>query len=140
MGVLRDHIQGGFGIEEDLSCSETILQGANRVYNLGLDEGALKMAAGFSGGLHTESLCGALSAGAMVLSCLYVEERSHTSPRNKRLVAELMTTFQERMQGVMCGPLKAEYRHPERGCRGLIIKTAEILDEIIAREGLPGQS
>lgn len=49
--MLSDLIKNGFGEEEDLNCAEKILYAANREYNLGLDKSALKLAAGFGGGM-----------------------------------------------------------------------------------------
>jgi C_GCAxxG_C_C family probable redox protein len=135
--MLKEYIQKGFGIKEDLSCSETILYGANHVWNLGLGENALKMAAGLSSGCYTENICGALCAASMVLSCLYVNDRAHNSPRNKELVQEMIGLYKKRMGSDMCRDLKTMHRTEEEKCRPIIIRAAEVLDQIILREGLP---
>ena len=49
--MLKELIQDGHGIKEDLNCSETILYGANQVYHLDLNPDSLKMAAAFGGGM-----------------------------------------------------------------------------------------
>jgi C_GCAxxG_C_C family probable redox protein len=54
--------------EHDLNCAETMLYAANDVYGLELDKKALKMAAGFGGGMYIRSVCGALAGGIMVIS------------------------------------------------------------------------
>ena len=135
--MLKEFIEEGFGIAEDLSCSETILYGANQVWNLGLDKKALKMAAGLSSGCYTGNICGALSAGALVLSSLYVIDRARNSPRCAELIEEFITLYKEQMGSDLCDPLKERYRTEEEKCRKVIIRAAEILDEIITREGLP---
>ena len=37
--------------DQDYNCAETILRAANDEYQLGLDEAALRLAAGFGGGM-----------------------------------------------------------------------------------------
>lgn len=135
--MIRKFIEEGFGIDEDLSCSETILYAANHVWKLGLDKDSLVMAAGLSGGLYSESICGALSAGSMVLSRLYVKDRAHESPRNGELVRELISEYRTRMGSEMCGILRDKHRTEKEGCRPVIIAAAAVLDTIIDREGLP---
>jgi len=135
--MLKSYLENGFGLKEDLSCSETILYGANQVWDLGLDKNSLKMAAGLSAGLYTENVCGALAAGAMVLSRLYIKDRAHESPYNGNLVKELIEEYKSLMGSDHCGPLKAQYRTEEAKCRAVIIAAAGVLDTIIEREGLP---
>ncbi len=135
--MIKDFIEAGFGIQEDLSCSETILYAADAVLNLGLDKNALRMAAGFSGGLYIRSICGALSASAMVLSTLYVKDRAHESSRIADLVCELIDNYKILMGSELCGPLRDKYRTEEEKCRPVIIAAAGVLDSIIEREGLP---
>ena len=43
--MLQELIQGGYEIDEDLNCAETILYGANQVYHLNLNPDSLKLAA-----------------------------------------------------------------------------------------------
>jgi C_GCAxxG_C_C family probable redox protein len=74
MAMLKDLLAEGFGEKEDLNCSEKILRGANIEYDLGLDDAALKMAAGFGGGMAIEDKCGALTAAIMVLGRLFVKK------------------------------------------------------------------
>lgn len=131
--MLSKLVAEGFGEKEDLNCSETILYGANIVYNLGLDHESLKMAAGFGKGMAIESVCGALSAAIMVLSKLYIIDRAHESERVKELTAELLTKYKEKMGSIDCSYLREHYRTEEKKCYFIKLKTAEILDEIIAK-------
>lgn len=136
--MLADLIKEGFGIAEDFNCAETILYGANQVYHLGLDKEALKLAAGFGGGMAIEATCGALTAAVMVLGKMYVQERAHESSKIKELAKELFDKYQEKKGDIDCAPLKAKYRNDEIKCRKVIFKAAEILDEIVAREDARG--
>ena len=131
--MLKELLETGYGVKEDLNCAEKILYGANRAYQLGFDRDDLKVAAGFGGGMAVESVCGALTASIMVLSRLYVQDRAHESDRIKDLVKELFDLYAEEMGSIICAPLKEQHRTKETGCHTVIVKAAEILDTIIAR-------
>ena len=81
-----------------------------------------------------ESICGAITGGIMVLSHLYVKQRSHESNRIKELETEFIETFKNEMGCIDCKCLKEKYRNDEIKCSLVIFKAAEILDRIIARE------
>ncbi len=49
--MLKELIQDGYGIKEDLNCTEAILYGANQVYHLVLNPDSLKLVAAFGGGM-----------------------------------------------------------------------------------------
>jgi C_GCAxxG_C_C family probable redox protein len=132
--MLADMINQGFGEKEDLNCAEKILQGANIAYDLGLDKEALKLAAGFGGGMAIEDKCGALTASLMVLGKLFVEERAHESTRIKELTKELFDEYQKEMGSIDCAPLKEKHRTEELKCRNVITKAAELLDRMVKRE------
>ncbi|NMA95218.1 MAG: hypothetical protein GX974_04175 [Clostridiales bacterium] len=125
-------LESGYGDIEDLNCAEKILYGANKVYNLGLDKNALKLSAGFGGGMGIESVCGALTASIMVLSYLFVENVAHESTRIKNLSRELFDRYEKKMGYIDCTPLKYDYRTEIEGCHWVILEAAKILDEIIA--------
>ena len=132
--MLRTLILQGYGEKEDLNCAEKILYGANQVYHLGLDQQALKMVAGFGGGMAIESVCGALTASIMVLGYLFIKKNAHESSRIKDLTQELFMSYRKEMNNINCDSLKAEHRTDELKCRNVIAKAAEILDKIIERE------
>ena len=58
---LSELVNHGYSEKKELNCAETIRYGANKVYGLGLDHEALKLAAGFGGGMGIEATCGALT-------------------------------------------------------------------------------
>lgn len=132
--MLTDLIKQGFGEKEDLNCAEKILLGANIAYNLGLDKEALKLAAGFGGGMAIEDKCGALTASIMVLGKLFIRDRAHESTRIKELTVELFEEYKKVMGSIDCAPLKDKYRTEELKCRNVILKAAEVLDRIVKRE------
>ena len=132
--MLADLIKQGFGDVEDLNCAEKILYGANIAYNLDLNKEALKLAAGFGGGMAIEDKCGALTASIMVLGRLFVNDSAHESSRIKDLTKELFEDYKKEMGTIDCAPLKDKYRTEEFKCRNIIIKAAEVLDRIVKRE------
>jgi len=132
--MLKELIQDGYGIKEDLNCAETILYGANQAYHLDLNPDSLKLAAAFGGGMAIESVCGVLTASIMVLGKLFVPDIAHKHPEIKELSKELFYTFEKKMGDILCKPLKDNYRTEENKCREVILKGAEILDKIAIRE------
>ncbi len=128
---LSELVERGYGEEHDLNCAETMLWGANAVYGLGLDRKALRLAAGFGGGMGVESTCGALTGAVLVLGRMFTRERGHESPRVKELCVRLLTTYRERMGSIDCAPLKARYRSEERKCREVVLQAARLLEELI---------
>lgn len=128
--MLEKLILKGFGNEQKLNCAEKILYGANEIYNLGLGKEDMKLAAGFGGGMGIESTCGAVAASIMVLSKLFVEDVAHES-EIKDIVREFINRYKDEMKSIECAPLKKEFRTDSKGCEDVIVKAAQILDEIV---------
>lgn len=132
--MLYDYFVNGFLYSEDWNCAEHVLVGANRAYSLGLPPEALKLAAGFGGGLASGDVCGALAGAVMVLGVLFVKQRAHESEKIKILTNELLDRYRAKMEDIDCTPLKEKYRTEELRCRDIILYAVEILDDIVARE------
>lgn len=132
--MLKELILKGYGEEEDFNCAEKILYGANEAYQLGMTKEAMKLSAGFGGGMGIGSVCGALTAAVMVLSHLYVERCAHEGPRIRELTQELFQEYEKTMGEIHCIPLKERYRTEEYKCRDVIVRAAEVLDQIITKE------
>ena len=132
--ALYELLESGDGKDEDLNCAEKILYGANEIYDLGLDKNALRLASGFGGGMGIESVCGALTGSIMVLGRLFVEEKAHESTRIKEISSQMLVRYEREMGYIDCAPLKKGYRTEQKKCDSVILKAAEILDDIIARE------
>ena len=82
-------------LEQNYNCAESVLRAANEEYGLGLDEGALKLMAGFGGGMGCGGVCGALSGGIAALSKLRVSDRAHTTPGFSGECARLVAAFED---------------------------------------------
>ncbi len=119
--------------EYDFSCSEATIQAANEVYQLGLDDKALKMMAGFSGGLMCEDLCGVISASVAVLSVMFTKEVAHQSPQLKTLIKEYLSRVDQAFGSRLCLEIKRDHRdHVLNSCNEVVFKNAGILADIIA--------
>ena len=137
---LSELLENGYGEEHDLNCAETILWGANAVYDLGLDRNALRLAAGFGGGMGVEATCGALTGAVMVIGRLFTRDRGHESPRLKELCSRFLEAYRTEMGSIDCAPLKARYRTEELKCRPVVLKAARLLEELIySVQSTPGQ-
>jgi C_GCAxxG_C_C family probable redox protein len=132
--TLSSIIIGGLNRREDLNCAETVLTAASRAYGLDLPPSALKLAAGFGGGMAVESTCGALAGGVMALSALFVRERSHESERIKTLTREYLNRFAELHGSIDCSYLKDRLRESPDDCTPVMIEAGKLLQEIIDRE------
>ncbi|MGF7057551.1 C-GCAxxG-C-C family (seleno)protein [Brassicibacter mesophilus] len=132
--MLKELMKEGFGKDKKLNCAEKILYGANEAYNLGLDKESLKVVAGFGGGMGIESVCGALTGSIMVLSKLFVNDVAHESDKIKELTQELLHRYGNEMGDINCSALKKNHRTLFSGCDKVIVKAAEILDDIVVRE------
>lgn len=130
--MLYELLEQGFGNREDYNCAEKILYGANQAYQLNLDKSALKLSAGFGGGMGVETTCGTLSAGVMVLSHIFVNDYAHESSMIKVLSQELFSLFHQELGEINCAPLKAKHYTPELHCSNIILAAAKALDRVIA--------
>lgn len=127
-------IENGLSKDKDLNCAETVLYAANEAYGLQLPQSALKLAAGFGGGMGINSTCGALTGGVMALSAIFVKERGHESDYIKVLNAELFDSFKNKMDSIDCSYLKEHYRSPQDECHPIIVQAAQIVEALIDRE------
>ncbi len=131
---LISFVESGRYKELDLSCSETMLYGTNEAYSLGLPHQALKLSAGFAGGMGMESTCGVITGAVMSLSALFVKNVAHESDYIKGLTTEFTERFLSELGSPECRLIKEKHRHPEEGCKKVILVGAKILAEIIDRE------
>ena len=111
-----------------VNCCEKILFGANKVYSLNLDDNALKLARGFGGGLNIESTCGVITGAVMGLSSIF-----HSDSRYKEIVKDYIEIFKNHHGEIDCNILKELFRTEEFGCRSIILKGAEVFDEIVKK-------
>lgn len=118
------------------SCSEVTLRAVNQKYKLGLDEKALQMMAGFSGGMMREDVCGLVVASVAAISARYSQGSAHESPELKRVLGVYFEAFDQAFETIVCHEIKMKHRDHEHGsCLPVILKNADILEDCL-REGV----
>lgn len=107
-----------------------------------LDERTIRMTTGFSGGVggtHND-LCGAFSAGVMILGALYGRvDPAEDDSRVKRIVKEYRDLFQAGLGAVHCYELRLE-NYGSQGkepCSVLVERAAAILLALIRENEEP---
>ena len=130
--------------EDNFDCAQTVF--AHFAEELDLDEEtALKIAAGFGGGMHLGDMCGCVTGGLMVLGLKYGwNEEGDAVGRDlmNRKAQEYERRFRERLGGLRCrelleadvstseGKMLAAERIPDR-CPGFVAAATEILEEML---------
>ena len=98
-----------------------------------VDDQMLRMSTGFAGGIggtHLE-LCGALSAGTMIIGALYGRTRSDV---DDRLCQALATRYRDRFVQTFGSTCCGELRRPNQGCAWLVEQAATVLLDVIEGE------
>ncbi len=133
-GTLEGVIKDGLAARMNLNCAETMLYAANEVYGFKLPPEALKLAAGFGGGMGVEKSCGAVTGAVMAISTLFVKGRAKVDEHFKEINKELFRRVEEEMKSTDCARLKELYRDEETGCYELIYKIGAIVEDVIDKE------
>lgn len=129
--MLEKMIQEDFGTKEDYNCAEKILYGANKAYQLNIEEKSLKLCAAFGGGMGTGSTCGAVASALMVIGCLKTEKVAHQSPEVRAMAIEFQEKYKKVMGSINCSDLKEEHFEETIGCKKVILQAGKLLDEMV---------
>ena len=121
-------------LEQNYNCAESVLRAANEEYGLGLDEGALKLMAGFGGGMGCGGVCGALSGGIAALSKLRVSDRAHTTPGFSGECAGVVAAFEEKAGSCQCSELKARFFREGTRCLDTVEIGCQALEEYLGKK------
>ena len=85
--------------KENYNCAEAVIRGANDFYGLDIGKEDMKMFGGYGAGIYAGLVCGALIAGAAVLSVVIGRRTSSTPPSSALVGAELV----RRAEVFVCG-------------------------------------
>ena len=114
------------------SCSESVVQAA---IDEGLcDESLLSCATGFSGGMSSGCVCGAVAGAQLVLGYNFGRENSQGNDVLARAKAkELVDEFKNRNKVTCCKALTAglEGMQRKQHCSKMVADAAEILEQLI---------
>ncbi len=131
----------GQNFRDGYNCAEAILRAFNTALGLGLGDKALRLAAGFGGGIgHAGCVCGALAASIMVLGALQGRDDSAGSRESAyRAGGAFHDKFSGKFGGACCralNPHPFETREHLSGCLKITGQTAGLLMDYIAENGL----
>lgn len=114
------------------NCAETILRAGNDYYELGLHDNDMKLVAAYGAGIQCGNTCGAVLAGAAILSMKYVEAKAHESEDIRPVVVKMMQKFNAVYGSTLCKDIKPQSFKPEYRCQKTIETACDILEEVIA--------
>ena len=130
--------------DQGFDCAQTVFSAFAEDLDLD-EETALKIAAGFGGGMHRGDMCGCVTGGLMVLGLKYgwsEEGDAVGKDLMNRKAQEYERRFRERLGGLRCrelleadvstpeGKFLAAERVPQR-CPGFVTAACEILEEML---------
>lgn len=129
--MLKD-LLGKYYFDGNYNCAETILRAGNEYYDLGLHDRDMIMVAAYGAGIQTGSTCGAVLAGASILSMKYVEAKAHESEDIRPVVNKLIRAFNAEYSSILCKDIKPQSFKPEYRCLKTIETSCDIIEKVIA--------
>ena len=129
--MLKD-LLGKYYFDQNYNCAETIIRAGNEYYGLGLHDRDMIMLAAYGAGIQSGNTCGAILAGASILSMRYVEAKAHESKDIRPVVIKMMQKFHAAYSSTLCKDIKPQSFKPEYRCQKTIERACDILEEVIA--------
>lgn len=134
--MLKDRVRYYYA-EQDMNCSESLLYGANDVYELGIDEKGLRIMAAFGGGMGIGSVCGAITGALATLSVMFCEEKAHDTPELKQICKDYFAAFEKKYGSRICTELKEKYHSEDDRCLKVVEMAAEVLQQVVEEQRVP---
>ncbi len=140
--MLRDEVKKyldyelQYGSKKELyhyNCAQAILNGANDYYFLNLDKKALKLITPFGGGMYTGNTCGMLTGGIAAIGVLFTDDMPTNHVQLKEIIHLWIEQFTNEFKNINCSFIKDNRPIEDEGCSNLILKAADILEEIIGK-------
>lgn len=135
MGKIIDYIYEIY-ITEETNCAETLFRATLTSRGQMPPKESLLMMSGFSGGVSTENLCGAIIGGVAAISYLINKGDDESFERSKEVTVEFYEAVEKRFQSTCCHEIKTEYRTEELRCLEAVKIMAEILESILEKNEL----
>lgn len=114
-------------------CAQAILYGANDYYSIGLDPKTMRLIIPFGAGMCTGNTCGMLTGGVAAIGALFAEEMPTQNLKLKEITRYWTEQFQREFQDLNCNNIKEINLKPDERCANLILKAADILEEVIEK-------
>lgn len=128
--MLKDII-GKYYFDQNYNCAETIIRAGNEYYDLGLHDKDMIMVAAYGAGIQSGNTCGAVLAGAAILSMKYVEARAHESEDIRPVVVSMIRKFNATYSSTLCKDIKPQSFKPEYRCLKTIETACDIIEQVI---------
>lgn len=128
--MLKDYLDKYY-FEENYNCAESIIRAGNDYYELGLHDNDMKMLAAYGAGIQCGNTCGAVLAGASILSMKYVERCAHESADIHEVTVNMIRKFKEKYGSTLCKDIKPQSFNPEYRCKNTIYNACDIIEEVI---------
>ena len=128
--MLKDIYQKYY-FDQNYNCAETIIRAGNEYYKLDLHDRDMIMLAAYGAGIQSGNTCGAILAGASILSMKYVESRAHESQDIRPVVLKMMQRFNAKYSSTLCRDIKPQSFSPEIRCQKTIEAACDIIEDVI---------
>ncbi len=115
------------------SCAQAMLHGSNDYYNIGLQPKTLKLIVPFGAGMCTGNTCGMLTGGIAVIGALFAEEMPTQNLNMKEITRYWTEQFESEFKNLNCSLIKEINLKPDERCGSLILKAADILEEVVEK-------
>ncbi|MBQ0026033.1 MAG: C_GCAxxG_C_C family protein [Lachnospiraceae bacterium] len=135
MGKVTDILYDTY-ITKETNCSATMFKSAMASRGREVTDEDLRLFSGFSGGVSTENLCGALIGGVAAISCLINKGDEETFEKSKEATEKFYNKLEERFGSTRCHDIKTEYRTEELRCYNAVEIMAQILEDVLTEYGV----
>lgn len=133
MKELKDYVEYYY-TEENYNCAEAIIHGANECYGLNISSEDMKMFGGYGAGVYAGLVCGALLAGAAILSKMVVVNKAREEGDQVRPVINgFVKNFHSILEGTSCKELRPKYYTPEKSCLKTVMLACEALEKSVSQ-------
>lgn len=128
--MLKDHIKTYY-FDQNYNCGETIIHAGNDYYELGLHDRDMKMLGAYGAGMQCGNTCGAILAGASILSMKYIEAKAHESDDIRPVTQAMIKAFKEKYGSTLCRDIKPQSFKPEYRCLKTVETACDIIEQVI---------
>ncbi|MBQ1902193.1 MAG: C_GCAxxG_C_C family protein [Lachnospiraceae bacterium] len=128
--MLKDHIKTYY-FDQNYNCAETIIHAGNDYYELGLHDRDMKMLGAYGAGMQCGNTCGAILAGASILSMKYIEAKAHESDDIRPVTQAMIKAFKEKYGSTLCRDIKPQSFRPEYRCLKTVETACDIIEQVI---------
>lgn len=128
--MLKDHIKTYY-FDQNYNCAETIIHAGNDYYELGLHDRDMKMLGAYGAGVQCGNTCGAILAGASILSMKYIEAKAHESDDIRPVTQAMIKAFKEKYGSTLCRDIKPQSFRPEYRCLKTVETACDIIEQVI---------